>query len=199
MGQSLPSGQVHERRQQPRFRVGVRGRVWNDEGAPARCLIVDLSITGACVEATTVPLVGARIELDVPTVGRLRGRVVRSDPFDFGAVFEADILLQQKLVERLARFAAAEADADGEERRFVPRERGYGPALVTLSGKPAKALPILDRSHTGAAFVTAERPAIGSVAMVNAHPARVVRHFRHGFAVVFEYDLDAKQVSADRA
>ena len=67
-----------ERRRFRRIATRIEGRIVY-AGVDAECLIHEMSATGALVEVTPLPAIGAEVALDVPSVGFARGRAMRHD------------------------------------------------------------------------------------------------------------------------
>ncbi|MBA4211382.1 MAG: hypothetical protein C0454_17805 [Parvibaculum sp.] len=67
-----------ERRRARRIAARIEGRIVF-AGVDAECLIHEMSATGALVEVTPLPALGADVALEVPGVGFARGRAMRHD------------------------------------------------------------------------------------------------------------------------
>lgn len=67
-----------ERRRFRRIATRIEGRIVF-AGVDAECLIHEMSATGAIVETSPLPAIGAEVALEVPGVGFARGRAMRHD------------------------------------------------------------------------------------------------------------------------
>lgn len=85
-----------ERRRFRRIAMCSEGRIVF-AGVDTECLIHEMSATGAIVEASPLPAIGADVALDVPGVGFARGRAMRHD----GATVSIDLQTTPERRDRL--------------------------------------------------------------------------------------------------
>lgn len=74
-----------ERRRFRRIATRIEGRIVF-AGVDAECLIHEMSATGAMVEVSPLPALGAEVALDVPGVGFARGRATRHPADDLVSI-----------------------------------------------------------------------------------------------------------------
>jgi hypothetical protein len=80
-----------DRRARPRRVVNLPTSV-SAEGRRVDCRLIDISETGALVEAPSLhPMVGAEVNLEVPSFGSASGAVVRLAPPHFALVFRRPV------------------------------------------------------------------------------------------------------------
>lgn len=73
---------THDRRAAPRIRQNAPARVFFEDGRAEDCAILDISLTGASIEISPRPPLGARLIL-----GRMNAKVVRRHEKGVGVVF----------------------------------------------------------------------------------------------------------------
>lgn len=89
-----------ERRRFRRIAARIEGRIVF-AGVDAECLIHEMSATGAIVEASPLPAIGAEVALEVPGVGFARGRAMRHDGLTVSIDLETPPARRDRLNDRL--------------------------------------------------------------------------------------------------
>lgn len=180
------SATPHERRAHARTAVALHGRICADGGHAMHCTIIDLSPGGACVETRSVPALGEDVVIDVACIGRIAGKVVRADPFDFGMRFTICDEAKKRLASQIMlQFNRERLHTD--ERRVSERcGQGDGADLVEFADGSSEIAHIKDISLTGVAFLSENRPRIGLELRIGVLTGRVVRHLEDGYAVAFD-------------
>ena len=80
-----------DRRKHPRYEWAEMGKLWV-QGAPFSCNVIQISASGALVEASHPVLEGAPVELDALGLGRLSAQIVRTDGARIGLRFDSEIV-----------------------------------------------------------------------------------------------------------
>ncbi len=94
----------NERRRCRRYDSGESGTIWS-RSLPYACAVKNISASGAQVETDLALLEGSRIELEVPRLGRLSGKVIRVIGAEFGLRFDSEIANPDALVPPRAALA----------------------------------------------------------------------------------------------
>ena len=95
----------YERRKCRRYDLGESGKIWSG-GLPVDCIVKDISASGALVETDLALLEGSRIDLEVPRLGWLPGKVIRVIGPMVGVRFDSEIALDPNaLVPPMAALA----------------------------------------------------------------------------------------------
>lgn len=179
------SNSPRERRAEPRTAVSLHGKLHVRGSYPSHCTIVDISPGGACVETASIPDVGEEVVLDIACTGRIRGVVVRNDPFDFGVQFTLCDEAKSRLADQIAiQFNKNRFHFD--DRRASEREDAAGRDPVHFDDGTVEQARIKDVSITGVAFFSENRPRIGLKLRVGVLTGKVVRHLDDGYAVAFD-------------
>lgn len=114
--QALNAGQrATDRRKAPRVRQDAPAVVYLDDGEPRDCAILDISLTGASIEISPRPPLGAHLIL-----GRMTAKVVRRHEKGVGVVFTG---------------AAQRMDEVIEEASATEPAASFGPSVASSFGK----------------------------------------------------------------
>jgi len=176
---------AREKRAYVRTPVNLHGKLFVRGRQPSHCSIIDLSPGGACVETGSIPETGEEVILDIACTGRIRGVVVRSDPFDFGVQFTLCDAGKSRLASQIAiQFNKQRLHL--EDKRVAEREAGDGCDQVEFADGSIEDARIKDVSLTGVAFVSDRRPAVGERVQVGVLSGTVARLLDDGFAVAFD-------------
>lgn len=94
----MPTAQSSlDSRRAPREAIDCPSRFWFAALPPADALIVNVSPHGCMVRSDSSVPIGARVTVDVPGVGDLRGQVIWALGARFGVEFEETIELEPYL------------------------------------------------------------------------------------------------------
>lgn len=168
-------------------------KVADQEGFYA--VTADLSVHGVRLRAARIPRRGETVECRIRHVDPFEGRVVQVSTADFilkvggrspGAV-------ARQLLDA-SRLQLGTNEPIRVHRRIVPADRD-----VEISMQDGRAAPgeIVDISASGVAVRTGLRPDIGTILVLGATPAQVVRRFEGGFGAAFLRPFDPGEVHAD--
>lgn len=86
-----------ERRKCRRYDSRASGTIWS-RGLRFACTLKDISASGALVETDLALPEGSRIELEVPRLGRLPGKVIRVIGDKVGLRFDSKIALDPNVL-----------------------------------------------------------------------------------------------------
>ena len=84
----------HDRRQEPRIRHDAPALIYFDDGRTEDCAILDISLTGASIEVSPRPPLGANLIL-----GRMTAKVVRRHETGVGVVFTGEAERMDEVIE----------------------------------------------------------------------------------------------------
>ena len=178
--------QGRERRWFQRVRVNLLGRFILPDRREFPCQVQDMSPGGIAVVAPVSGKVGERVVVYVDQVGRLEGRIVRTNPTGgFALAFEATPRKRDRLAAQLTwlanRYLLNLPEQRGHER-IAPRKQQT--TLVLPAGNSVTC-QVLQLSQSGAAVRSPIKPAIDSLVRLGKVEGRVVHVGDEGFAVEF--------------
>lgn len=168
-------------------------RVVGQEGFYA--VTADLSVHGVRLRAARIPRRGETMECRIRHVEPFEGTVIRTSDADF--VLKVGGRSPGAVARQLLGAARTQLGTDEpvrQHRRIVPAERAVGVSFQeggTVSGE------IVDISASGIAVRVGRRPGIGTIVVLGATPAQVVRHFEGGFGAAFLRPFDPGEVHVD--
>lgn len=171
----------------PRFHrvpVYLHGRYMLASRQEYPCQTFELSPGDAALFAPVKPVVGERILLYVPDLGRLVGTALRATPAGFEMSLDLTVKKRERLADQLTWYANRPA-LDLPERRRHERIVPLLELAVLRSHGHEHIVRVTSLSCSGVSLETDMRLAIGETVRIGAREARVVRHFDDGFACEF--------------
>lgn len=176
---------VRERRWFQRVRLNLLGRYILSDRREYPCQVQDMSPGGVALVAPVSGKVGERVVAYVEQVGRLEGKIVRTNSTGFALEVVATPRKREKLATQLTwlanRYILALPQDRGHER-VVPR-RPY--TTMVLPDGMSVACQIAQLSQSGAAVLSKAKPPVDAVVRLGKIEGRVVRVDEDGFAVEF--------------
>lgn len=149
-----------------------------------RCKIAGLSVDGALFITNERPPVGTNIIAYITSVGRTEGVVAGISPAGLLVRFNGTQAQKIRIQEQLGVPASA-------EHRRAPRVVLDNACSVLMANGESVPCVVRDISLTGAALLTALRPAVDSIVHIGRMKGRVVRHFEGGIGIEFIPTQDA--------
>jgi hypothetical protein len=168
-------------------------RVVGQEGFYA--VTADLSVQGVRLRAARIPRRGETMECRIRHVDPFEGTVIRTSTADF--VLKVGGRSPGAVARQLLGAARTQLGTDEpvrQHRRIVPTERAVGVSFQEGGTVPGE---IVDISASGIAVRVGRRPGIGSIVVLGATTAQVVRHFDGGFGAAFLRPFDPGEVDVD--
>ena len=175
------------KRRYPRYALSLSGRFMRSDKLDYPCQLIDISVESAAITTPIQLHVGEQLIVYLKHLGGLEGSVVRLFPGSFAMAISGTQRKRDKLAAQIPRLAAQSEIPEGEERQF-PRVPANETALLVLPDGSTMTCPLHDLSLSGAAIVTAARPALGTEVMLDKRRAIVARHHERGIAVEFVND-----------
>jgi hypothetical protein len=189
-----------ERRAEPRYEghlaaTFTHARVGGDVSVVA-CHVVSLSTSAMVIGADVQADAGEHIWVDIDGFGIVRCEVeqVREGGFICFNLMREDA--RKRLGSWVALLRRRGGRVDGDHRQFMrTRPRDARTTLTFVTGEAVDAR-LADVSRSGAAVHCVQTASVGEAVSVGRVPAHVVRPFDGGFAVSFDFVLEA--ADADR-
>ncbi len=172
-----------DRRRHKRVDLKISGRYLNDESEDHGMVTVNLSCSGALIDATKRPVSGSQIVCYFDDLGRVAATVVRRTPSGFAVRFNASAHKRDKLVDKLTWLLNRD-QLDLSDDRASPRYSGGGPALIMRKDGRQLQCRVMDISLSGASFETdGPVPAVGEMVMAGNLRGETVRASEGLFAI----------------
>ena len=184
LGQQVQPEDYFDRRRHKRVDLSLPGRFLTDLGDDASLSTINLSCSGALIQAATMPDPGQELVCYFDDLGRVVATVIRHTGEGFAVSFNVAAHKREKIADRLTWLLNKDA-LDLSEGREAPRYAADVPAQVLRANGQVLACRVLDISLTGANFECkgAALPRIGEIVSAGAIPAEVIRIGIGGFAV----------------
>ncbi|WP_425409376.1 PilZ domain-containing protein [Hyphococcus sp.] len=173
-----------DRRQFQRVDLPLKARFLTDSGTEWSGEVTNMSAGGALIRAKFPPAFGQSVVLYIDQVGRIEGKVVRSEKDNFAVTYRKKRAKHAKLADRLTT-AMNSKRRGGADRRGDPRIAHDAPATVYLEDGRVIQCAILDISLTGASIEITPRPPLGMQLILGRMTAKVIRRHEKGVGVVF--------------
>ncbi|MEO0982865.1 MAG: PilZ domain-containing protein [Pseudomonadota bacterium] len=174
-----------ERRRHRRLDLRIGGRFMNESSDEFRLRTINISCSGAFMEARQRPPLGANVVCYFDGLGRVAATVVRRTAEGFAVLFRISPFKRDKLADRLTWLLNKDALGLAEDRE-APRHAASGPAVITRQDGSRLQCRVLDISLTGAGFETdGAAPMIGEIIQTGNLRGEVVRRTEKGFGVRF--------------
>jgi hypothetical protein len=180
---ALPSSE--ERRRFQRVRVNLLGRYMLEDRREFPCQVIDMSPGGMAIVAPVSGQPGERVVAYVDHVGRLEGRIARTNDNGFVMTVTATPRKRDKLAAQLTWLANRDILNLAEDRRHGRLTPKKPVTQVVLPNGTNITCRIIDASLSGAAVATQERPPVGTLIGIGKLQGRIVRHIEEGFAIEF--------------
>ena len=182
---TLPLAQ--ERRKHQRVKVNLLGRYMLTDRREYPCQVVNMSPGGILLMAPVAGVVGDRVIAYVDHLGRLEGKIARTEPTGFAMTIGATSRKRDKLAAQLTWLAnrhILNLPEDRRHGRFAPRN---ALARLIMPNGHNVSCRVIDLSQSGAAIAMHpdQRPPIGAMVTIGKTQGRVVRHVEDGFAIEF--------------
>ncbi|MBS7704106.1 PilZ domain-containing protein [Chelatococcus asaccharovorans] len=174
-----------ERRRYERLRITLLGRYMIESQHEYPCQTIDMSPGDLHIQAPNRGQLGEHVVLYLDHLGRIEGDIIRHSHEGFVVAITATPRKREKIAAHMTWLANREPLETPEVRRhdrIVPASTGIG---LTLQDGTRHNVQIMDISPSGAALIAEVAPDIGAPVIVGRTSARVVRHFKGGFAVEF--------------
>ncbi len=190
--ESQPVDRV-DRRKHQRAQLPLKARFLNDKGQEHRCIVIDVSASGAFIRTKNPPAFGKKVVLYVDQLGRFEGLVTRSDKNSFALHYE-------KGREKSAQIADNITEVLHKGRRSTDRRKDSRvgqdkPTLVHFEDGRTEECAILDISLTGASVEISPRPPLGMRLILGRMTAKVIRRHETGVGVLFTGSADTAEQS----
>jgi len=179
------SGALEEDRQFQRVAVTLFGRFMLEDRREYSCEIQDMSPGSASLITHHVGEVGERVIAYIDHIGRLEGKIVRTNDIGFAISFRATEKKRDKMAAKLTWLANRHELNLAEDRRHERITPAVKSSKVKLEDGRGYDVRIIDLSLSGAAVEMDVRPAIGTLLWLGTMRGRVVRHFDDGIAIEF--------------
>lgn len=173
-----------EKRAFQRVPIALAGKLFlPSTDAEQNCIVTDISMGGATLQADSELPVGTELVLYLPHFDRFSGIIVRSDTEESGMRFNCSEAKRSRTAEKIVLYLSGVSDntnARKSERLPMPAPRSFkrpSGEVITFE--------VRDISLTGASLKTHARPPIGEIVMVGTTAGRVTRHFDEGIALEF--------------
>ena len=173
-----------DRRRHKRVDIQLPGRFLTNFGDDAALSTINLSCSGALVQASTLPDPGDELVCYFDDLGRVVATVVRHTGQGFALSFNVASHKREKIADRLTWLLNKDS-LDLSEEREAPRHSADVPAQVIRANGLVLHCRVLDISLTGANFECkgCALPKIGEIVNAGSIQAEVVRTGAGGFAV----------------
>ena len=173
-----------DRRRHKRVDIQLPGRFLTNFGDDATLSTINLSCSGALVQASTLPDPGDELVCYFDDLGRVVATVVRHTRQGFALSFNVASHKREKIADRLTWLLNKDS-LDLSEERDAPRHSADVPAHVMRANGLVLSCRVLDISLTGANFECkgCALPRLGEIVSAGSIPAEVVRTGPGGFAV----------------
>ncbi|WDI31652.1 PilZ domain-containing protein [Hyphococcus flavus] len=172
-----------ERRLHQRADLPLKVRFLTDSGCEWTGMVTNISAGGAMIRAKYPPGFGQSVVLYIDQVGRIEGKVVRSESESFAVSYRRKRAKHAKLADELT--TAMHTRHRKIDRRGSPRVKHDAPATVYLEDGRVIQCAILDISLTGASIEISPRPPLGMHLILGRMTAKVIRRHEKGVGVVF--------------
>jgi hypothetical protein len=192
---------IVERQRQSRIIISVPGTYMLADHRNARgerrtypCRAVSVSPDTIAIAAPVKGRLGERAFVTIDHLGKFKGSIIRQLDGGFVMSIVATDEEREKLAakidwfEQFKNFDVADQRADA---RFVPENPR---SRIVFADAHSEECYILDLSAAGAAVSAHTIPEIGGVLALASIVARVVRHFKGGFAVRFVEKQDLQRL-----
>lgn len=173
-----------DRRLHQRVKLPLKARFLTDSGTEWSGVVTNISAGGALIKAKFPPAFGQSVVLYIDQIGRVEGKVVRSEKDSFAVTYSKRKAKHVKLADQLTT-AIEHRRRGGGDRRGGPRIKHDAPATVFLEDGRVIQCSILDISLTGASIEINPRPPLGMRLILGRMTAKVVRRHDKGVGVVF--------------
>ncbi len=172
-----------DRRRHKRIDLKILGRFLNDKSEDHGMVTLNVSCSGALIEATERPASGANIVCYFDDLGRVAATVIRRTQDGFAVRFNASSHKRDKLADKLTWILNREKLGLSDERA-TQRYAGGGPALVMRKDGRQLQCRVLDISLSGASFETdGPVPEIGEIVTAGSLRGQTVRASEGIFAI----------------
>jgi hypothetical protein len=174
-----------ERRRFQRARVALFGCYMLTDRREYPCEVQDMSPGGVALVAPVAGRTGERVIAYVDHLGRLEGRIVRTNPIGFAMTIAATLRKRDKLAAQLTWLANRYILGLPEERshqRIVPRNPR---TTMILPNGILVSCQIVQMSVSGAAVQSETKPPVGTLIWLGKTQGRVVHISDDGFAIEF--------------
>lgn len=178
------SEKEEDRRLYHRVTLPLKARFLTDSGTEWSGVVTNISAGGALIRAKFPPAFGQSVVLYIDQIGRMEGKVVRSEKDSFAVSYSKKRAKQVKVADQLTT-AMNPRRRGGADRRGGPRVKHDAPATVYLEDGRVIQCAILDISLTGASIEISPRPPLGMHLILGRMTAKVVRRHDKGVGVVF--------------
>ena len=176
---------AEERRRFQRVRVNLLGRYMLSDRQEYPCQIANMSPGGMALITPVSGQEGERVIAYIDHLGRLEGKIARLYQNGFAMTVSATPRKRDKLAAQLTWIAnrhILNLPEDRRHGRITPRNPVTHLAMPNGINMTCR---LIDLSLSGAAVLTDQRPAIGTIISLGKVQGRVVRHLEDGFAIEF--------------
>ena len=182
---AVPAAPVDDtdRRRHQRVDLPLKARFMTTDGHERAGVVLNISAGGAMLRAKYPPAFGQSIILYIDQIGRIEGKVVRSNKNCFAVSYHKRRDKSAKVADQLT--SALNQRRRSTDRRINPRIIHDARATVYLEDGRAFDCSILDISLTGASIEISPRPPLGMHLILGRMTAKVVRRHENGVGVVF--------------
>lgn len=178
-------GVREERRRFGRVEAVLLGRCLFADGRETPVKVENMSAGGVVFSCGRPPEVGTSVIAYIDHIGRVEGRVSRSEKSGFAMEIAASARKREKLADSLTWLANRNVLGLREGRRHLRRAPRRSSTRLQLADGTSLSCEIIDVSLSGAALQTTARPRLGTAVRVGRVGGRVVRHFEDGVAIEF--------------
>ncbi|MEM9810931.1 MAG: PilZ domain-containing protein [Pseudomonadota bacterium] len=168
-----------ERRRHRRIPAHIPIRVEGAHGREHKAVIKDLSVSGAALAGEHEHVIGDRITLLVPDLGRIPATMKRANQDGFSVKFRGGKWPRVALADKLTVLLH---DHDGARS---PRLPVSGDTVLEFEDETLVHATVTDVSKDGASLDCAVKPDLGENVLVGRKRGRVVRHREGGIGVSF--------------
>lgn len=176
-------GRQDDRRGHQRVDTPLKARFLTETGDERSGVVLNISPGGAMIRAKYPPAFGQGVILYIDQIGRMKGRVVRSDNETFAVKYDQTRTKSAKVADELTY--VVNNRRRGAERRVNARVKHDEQAQVILEDGRELRCAILDISLTGASLMITPRPPLGAHLILGRMTAKVIRRHEQGVGVVF--------------
>lgn len=175
-----------DRRRNKRVDLALDGRFLSKTGEDHTLRTMNMSCSGALVEAAMRPEEGTDIVCYFDELGRVSSTVIRQTANGFAVSFSVSQHKRDKLADRLTWLYNKEALSLSDERK-APRYVTDGPAIVVRADGLKLQCRVVDISLSGASFeADGAAPFVGEIVKAGNLDGEVVRRNRSNFAIRFK-------------
>ncbi|MBV9043931.1 MAG: PilZ domain-containing protein [Alphaproteobacteria bacterium] len=183
-----------EKRAFPRTPITLAGKIFLPvTGVEQNCIVSDISMGGATLQADTRLRVGTEVVLYLPGFDRFSGTIVHSGAVECGMRFSCSPAKRERTGERIVLYLNGALPDMTRERRTT-RMAMPAPRYFTRPNGERVRFEVRDISLSGASLKTEMRPPVGEIVMVGTTAGRVARHFDGGIALEFVRTLSAPEL-----